>query len=63
MLIIACCDIDEMMVYVEFHQGPKPMESVWGYMRHILDGYLQLVVISVEDNILLPLLVHVIRVP
>jgi hypothetical protein len=51
MLISVRCDIDEMVVCAEFYQGPKPVESVRGYIRLRLDGFLQLVVISVEDDI------------
>jgi hypothetical protein len=51
MLISVRCDIDEMAVRAEFHQGPEPVESVRGYMRLRLDNDLQLVVIGVEDGI------------
>jgi hypothetical protein len=51
MLIIVRYDIDEMAVHAEFHQGPEPVESVWGYTRCRLDGHLQLFVVSVEDDI------------
>jgi hypothetical protein len=51
MLISGHCDKDEMVVHVEFHQGPEPVESVRGYMRHKLDGYFQIVVISMEEDI------------
>jgi hypothetical protein len=63
MLISMHCDIDEMAVCAEFHQGPEPVESIWGYGRFRLDSSLQLVVIGVDDGILLPLLVHVTGVP
>jgi hypothetical protein len=62
-LISACCDINEVAVCAELHQGSKPVECVWGDARCRLDGILQLVVIGVEDDIGLPLLVHVIGVP
>ena len=52
-----------MVVCIEFHQGSKPVECVRGYTRLGLDSGLQLGVISVEDGILLPLLVHVTGVP
>jgi hypothetical protein len=39
------------------------MEGIRGHTRHELDGYLQLVVISVKDDILQSFLVHVARVP
>jgi hypothetical protein len=48
MLNNACYDVDEMVVHAKFHQGPEPVESVHSYTRRRLDGYLQLVVISVE---------------
>jgi hypothetical protein len=51
MLINVCCDIDEMVVHIEFHQGSKPVESVRGYTRLILDSGLQLVVRGVKDDI------------
>jgi hypothetical protein len=63
MLIDMRCDIDKMAVCVEFHQGSKLVECVQGYMRLRMDSGLQLGVISVEDEILFPLLVHVIGVP
>jgi hypothetical protein len=63
MLINTCGDIDEMVVCAEFHQGSKPVECVRGYARRGLYRYLQLVIIHVEDDIWLPLLVHVTGVP
>jgi hypothetical protein len=39
------------------------VERVWGNARHRLDGGLQLVVVYVEDDIRLPLLAHIGRVP
>jgi hypothetical protein len=62
-LINACCDIDEMVVLSKFHQWPKPLECVRGYTRLILESGLYLGVISVEDDISLPLFFHVAGVP
>jgi len=39
------------------------MERIWGNARHSLDGGLPLVVVYVEDDIRMPLLVHIGRVP
>jgi hypothetical protein len=39
------------------------MEGIRGHLRLGLDGLFQLVVISMEDDIGFPLLVHIIRVP
>jgi hypothetical protein len=39
------------------------VEGIWGHSRLELDGLLQLVVISMEDDVVFPLLVHIIRVP
>ena len=39
------------------------MEGIRGHPGLRLDGLFQLVVVSMEDNIGLPLLVHIIRVP
>jgi hypothetical protein len=63
MLVSARCDIDKMVVLVEFHQGSKPVKCVWAYAMCGLYRYLQLVIIHVEHEILLPLIVHVIGVP
>jgi hypothetical protein len=62
-LINACCDIGEVAVHIEFCQRSKPMKCVLGEERCRLDCILQLVVIGMEDNIGLPLLVHVAGVP
>jgi hypothetical protein len=39
------------------------MEGIQGHRRIELDGLFQLVVVSMEDGIGFPLLVHIIRVP
>jgi hypothetical protein len=39
------------------------VEGIRGHPRFGLDGLFQLVVVSMEDDIGLPLLVHIIRVP
>jgi hypothetical protein len=62
-LISARYDIGEVDVRAEFYQRYKPMKCVLGEARCRLDFILQLVVISVEDDIELPLLVHVTGVP
>jgi hypothetical protein len=62
-LIRARCDIGEVTVYAEFHQRSKPMKCVGCDAWCRLDCILQLIVISVEDDIGLPLLVHVAGVP
>ena len=58
-LISTRCDIGEVAVCVEFDQRSKPMKCVWCEAQCTLDCILQLIVISVEDGIGLPLLVHV----
>jgi hypothetical protein len=62
-LINTCCDIGEVAIHAEFYQRSKPGKCVWGEARCRLDFILQLVVIGVEDDIGLPLLVHVTGVP
>ena len=62
-LISARCDIGEVVVCAKFYQRSKHVKCVWGEARCRLDCILQLVVIGVEDDIGLPLLVHVIGVP
>ena len=63
MLISVHCDIGEVAVCAKFDQRYKPMKCVWCEARCILDCILQLFLISVEDDIGLPLLVHVAGVP
>jgi hypothetical protein len=62
-LISTHCDIGEVVFCVECDQRSKPMKCVWCDVRHRLDFILQLILISMEDDIGLPLLVHVTRVP
>jgi hypothetical protein len=62
-LIWALCDVGEVTIYVEFHQRSKPMKCFGCNERCRLNGILQLSVVSVEDNIGLPLFVHVAGVP
>ena len=57
------CDIGEVAVCTEFDQRSKPMKYIWGDSRCRLNCILQLVEVGVEDNIGLPLLVHVAGVP
>jgi hypothetical protein len=63
MLITARCNIGEVVVYAKFHQRSKPLQYVWGDRQCRLNIILQLVEVGVEDNIGLPLLVHVTGVP
>jgi hypothetical protein len=63
MLISVHCNIGEVVVHVEFHQGSKPVKCVRGVSWCRLDCDLQLVVIGMEDGIGLPLLVHIAGVP
>jgi hypothetical protein len=59
MLISVRYNIGEVAVRVEFHQGSKPVKCVQGDVRCRLDCDLQLVVIGMEDDIRMPLIVHV----
>jgi hypothetical protein len=63
MLITTCCNIGEVAVYAKFHQRYKPMQYVWGDSWCRLNCILQLIEVGVEDNIGLPLVVHVAVVP
>jgi hypothetical protein len=62
-LISVHCDIGEVAVHAEFYQSYKPMKCVWGDARCRLDCIVQLVLIGMEDDIGLPLVVHVAGVP
>jgi hypothetical protein len=62
-LISVHCDIGEVAVHAKFYQRSKPMKCVLGEVWCRQDCILQLVVISMEDDIGLPLLVHVAGVP
>jgi hypothetical protein len=62
-LINTLCDIGEVVVHAKFYQSSKPMNCVWGEAWSRLYCILQLVLIYVEDDIGLPLLVHVVGVP
>jgi hypothetical protein len=57
------CDIGEVTVCAKFHQRSKPMKCVGCDAWCRLDGILQLSVVSVEDDIGFPLLVHVVGLP
>jgi hypothetical protein len=62
-LIYVRCDVGEVTIYTEFHQRSKPMKRVGCDAWCRLNGILQLSVVSVEDDIRLPLFVHVTEVP
>jgi hypothetical protein len=51
MFIGACYDINEMPINVELHQRSKLVLSIQSYERLRLYGYLQLVVVCVENDI------------
>ena len=63
MLICTRCDVGEVTVYAEFHQRSKPMKRVGCDAWCRLNGILQLSVVRMEDDIGLPLFVHVTGVP
>jgi hypothetical protein len=63
MFIIARCNVDEVAIRAKLHQRSKPMKCVQGDSQCRLNCSFQLVEVGVEDNIRLPLLVHVTRLP
>jgi hypothetical protein len=63
MLINARCNVGEVVVHAELHQGSKPVKCVRGDARCRLDYDLQLVIVCMEDDIALPLFSHVVGIP
>ena len=63
MLISTHCNVGEVVVHAELHQGSKPVKCVQGDAWCRLDCDLQLVVIGMEDDIGLPLIFHVAGMP
>jgi hypothetical protein len=59
MLISARCNVGEVAVHAELHQGSKPIKCVQGDAWCRLDCDLQLVLVGMKDDIALPLFAHV----
>jgi hypothetical protein len=49
------CDVGEVMICAEFHQWSKPMKHVGCDVWCRLNGIIQLSLVSMEDDIGLPL--------
>jgi hypothetical protein len=62
-LICVCCDVGEITICTEFHQRLKPMKGVRCNAWCRLNGIPQMSVVCMEDDIRLPLFVHVVGVP
>jgi hypothetical protein len=56
-------DVGEVTICAEFHQRSKPMKSIGCNAWCRLNGIPQLSVVCMEDDIGLPLFVHVTGVP
>jgi hypothetical protein len=63
MLINARCNVGEVAVCIEIHQGSKPVKCVQDDAWCRLDCDLQLVLVGVEYDIALPLFSHVAGIP
>jgi hypothetical protein len=63
MLICSHCNVDEVSIYAELHQGSEPLEGVRHHVRFSFDGSLHMEVIRVKNSVRLPLFSHITQVP
>jgi hypothetical protein len=61
--VYACSDINKMLVCMELHKGPEPIQGVRRHIRERINSPLQLQVVGVEHYIRLPLFPHIAQIP